>query len=245
MIATATAPGSDQHEHAGGVRAALRLDVGIERDRHHERDEREDDDQRPVRARPFRRHAVARQIAGHEVEQPGERRRAGEPQHRDRADVVHGAERGAEVLVREVGERASRRRTARHAAPSPGISTVVTTLLTISSTLMISAAREAASSCCGYARVGRSSVSSGSPLTSGITATPVSNPDRPSASFGNTSSAAPIISIGLPCCASNAVASPCSSSGWAQISPQPDHDHHRVQHEVDGDDDRPPGRSLR
>ena len=37
-----------------------------------------------------------------------------------------------------------------------------------------------------------------SPSTSGITATPVSKPDSPSASFGKTSSATPIMPNGLP-----------------------------------------------
>ena len=54
--------------------------------------------ERPVRLRPLRRHAVARQVARHQIEQPGHRRRAGEPQNRDRAQVVDGAERLAEML---------------------------------------------------------------------------------------------------------------------------------------------------
>ena len=45
---------------------------------------------------------------------------------------------------------------------------------------------------------GFSSVSSASPFTCGITATPVSNPDRPRASLGKTSRAMPTISQGLP-----------------------------------------------
>ena len=48
-------------------------------------------------------------------------------------------------------------------------------------------------------------MSPASPLTCGITATPVSNPDRPSASFGNTSSAMPIIASGLLCSTDNAL----------------------------------------
>ena len=40
-------------------------------------------------------------------------------------------------------------------------------------------------------------VASALPLICGITATPVSNPDRPSASFGNTSRAIPTITHGL------------------------------------------------
>ena len=45
---------------------------------------------------------------------------------------------------------------------------------------------------------GLASVSAASPWTCGITATPVSKPDRPSASFGNTSAAAATIMTGLP-----------------------------------------------
>ena len=47
---------------------------------------------------------------------------------------------------------------------------------------------------------GCSGVSVGSPWTSGMTATPVSKPDRPSASLGKSSRATPIITSGLPCC---------------------------------------------
>ncbi|MCY1236597.1 hypothetical protein D9M72_492600 [compost metagenome] len=47
---------------------------------------------------------------------------------------------------------------------------------------------------------GFASVSSGLPWIWGMTATPVSKPDRPRASLGKTSSAMPIITSGLPCC---------------------------------------------
>ncbi len=40
--------------------------------------------------------------------------------------------------------------------------------------------------------------SSGSPLTSGMTATPVSKPESPRASLGNNRSASPIMTSGLP-----------------------------------------------
>ncbi len=43
------------------------------------------------------------------------------------------------------------------------------------------------------------SVSVGSPLICGITATPVSKPDMPSASFGNSSRATPTMAKTLPC----------------------------------------------
>ena len=42
--------------------------------------------------------------------------------------------------------------------------------------------------------------SSGLPLICGMTATPVSKPERPRASFGNTSSATPTTRNGLPFC---------------------------------------------
>ena len=53
--------------------------------------------------------------------------------------------------------------------------------------------------------VGSAAVSAGSPLTSGITTTPVSNPDRPSASAGKTSSDAPITASGEECASVTAV----------------------------------------
>ena len=71
-------------------------------------------------------------------------------------------------------------------------------LLQTSITLMITAA--VVSSLCVF-RIrpsGWSSVSPGSPCTSGMTATPVSNPDRPSASFGKTSKETTTILNGLP-----------------------------------------------
>ena len=109
---TATAAGRHQHQHAGRVRAALGVDVGLEEHGDEERDRGEEQHQRPRRPGPFRRHAVARQVARHQVQQPGHRRRAGEPQDGDGAQVVDGAEDLAEMLVREVRERAARRRAA-------------------------------------------------------------------------------------------------------------------------------------
>ncbi len=91
-----------QHEHAGRVGAALRVDVGVERDRHDEADRRDHDHERTRRARPVRRHAVPRQIARHEIEQPGHRRRPGEPENRNRRQVVERAEDLAEVAMRQV-----------------------------------------------------------------------------------------------------------------------------------------------
>lgn len=51
---------------------------------------------------------------------------------------------------------------------------------------------------------GRSGVSPGLPSICGMTATPVSNPDRPRASFGKITSATPIITRGLPRSATSA-----------------------------------------
>ena len=94
-----------QHQHAGRVRAPLRLDVGVEDDRDEERDAGEQRDERPRRARPFGRHAVARQVSGHEIQQARHRRRARKPEDGDRADVVDRPEHIAEVVMGEVRER--------------------------------------------------------------------------------------------------------------------------------------------
>ncbi len=48
---------------------------------------------------------------------------------------------------------------------------------------------------------GRASVSVAAPRTCGMTATPVSKPDMPSASLGKTSSATPTIATGEECSA--------------------------------------------
>ena len=61
---------------------------------------------------------------------------------------------------------------------------------------------------------GAASVSPGSPCTSGMTATPVSNPDSPSASFGNRNRATATIITGLPCVVNSAVRQSASNSGW-------------------------------
>ena len=93
-----------------------------------------------MRLGPLGRHAVARQILRHQVQQADHRRGAGEPQDRDGADVVDRAEGLAEVLVREVRERAAVGRAALAQTASAGISIVVTMLLPTSITLIISAA---------------------------------------------------------------------------------------------------------
>ena len=63
-------------------------------------------------------------------------------------------------------------------------------------------------------------------LDQGITATPVSNPDRPSASFGKSSSAKNTISATLGCCTNTADRHFEIASGWCQSSriPQPSDD---------------------
>ena len=71
-----------------------------------------------------------------------------------------------------------------------GTSRVVTRLLASSNTLMIRRRWPGAVWCSGYGRPAAQSMSSGSPRTSGMTTTPVSKPDSPRASFGNSSAAA-------------------------------------------------------
>ena len=94
-----------EDQHAGRVRAPLGVHVRTEQDRDQEGDADEDQDERPVGLRPLGRHAVARQVSRDEIEQPDQGGRAGEPQDRDGADVVDGAEHVAQVPVGEVGER--------------------------------------------------------------------------------------------------------------------------------------------
>lgn len=53
--------------------------------------------------------------------------------------------------------------------------------------------------------IGCSGVSPGPLLMSGITATPVSKPERPSANLGKTSNAMATITSGFPCCCVSAV----------------------------------------
>src|SRR5215208_1403489 len=93
-------------QNAGGVGAALGVNIGREDHRDGEGDGGVDKDERPDRASPVGGHAVAGQVAGHDVEEPGHRRGAREPQDRDRGEVIDGAESLAQALVRHVGERA-------------------------------------------------------------------------------------------------------------------------------------------
>ena len=112
--------GHHHGEDAGGVGAGLGVDVGAEQDRDDDRDGGVDQHDGADRARPVRGHAVAGQVARHDVDQPGHRRGAGEPQDEDRADVVGGAEALAEQLVREVGQGAAVGLPARLRTPRAG-----------------------------------------------------------------------------------------------------------------------------
>lgn len=103
-----------------------------------------------------------------------------------------------EQVVSEIGQRP-----AVGLAPgwnaSAGMSRVVTSEEPMSITLMMSAAVVRSLRALRIRPVGASWVSVGSPATSGMTTTPVSNPDRPSARAGKTSSAAPMIPKGAEC----------------------------------------------
>ena len=78
-----------------------------------------------------------------------------------------------------------------------------------------------------------------------MTATPVSKPERPSASFGKSSSATASIISGLPCCGDERRrASAGSTSGCCSDLAAAPADHDDVQRQVDADDRRPRGRSL-
>ena len=64
---------------------------------------------------------------------------------------------------------------------------------------------------------GRSSVSVRSPLTCGITATPVSKPESPRASCGKTIRATATIITGLPCAVVSAAPQSGTTEGWVAI----------------------------
>ena len=63
--------GREEHQHAGGVRPSLSVDACGEHPRHEARDRSDDGDERTGRCRPFRCHAVAREVLRDEVEQSG------------------------------------------------------------------------------------------------------------------------------------------------------------------------------
>ena len=101
-----------EHEHAGGIGAALCRHVGVERPGDEQVDRREGEHEWPVSRRPFRGHAVPRQIARHHVQQTRHRRRPGEPEDEDCADVVdrakHAAKQRADrmraLAMRDIGQ---------------------------------------------------------------------------------------------------------------------------------------------
>ena len=133
----------------------------------------------------------------------------------DRAEVVERAEHLAEVLVREIGQRAAVGRAARRERLRRNEQRR-DELLPISMTLMMSAAA-AAASCVLRMRACRIAPRDRrrSPSTSGMTATPVSKPERPSASFGNSKSATTTIVSGLPCCGEQPGPPGCDTSRGA------------------------------
>ncbi len=100
---------------------------------------------------------------------------------------------------------------------SAGISRVVTNELVTRKTLISTAAAVRSRLVPRIRPVGRASVSVGSPPTCGITATPVSKPDMPSASLGKTISETPIMARGLPCCCVRAAVQSGTRCGWVAI----------------------------
>jgi hypothetical protein len=66
---------------------------------------------------------------------------------------------------------------------------------------------------------GSPGVSPGAPVICGITATPVSNPESPSASFGNTMSAIPTMTSGFPCCVVSALHQSVITTGFSTTCP--------------------------
>ena len=101
---------------------------------------------------------------------------------------------------------------------SGGISSTETVVLAMSSTLMIRAAVESSFLVFRIRPAGLSSVSSASPRTSGMTATPVSKPESPRASFGKRITAIAAIIAGLPCCSKSDARQFASTSGCRAIS---------------------------
>ncbi len=94
-------------------------------------------------------------------------------------------------------------------------------LLVMRKTLMMRAAVVSSFLAPRIRPAGFSSVSPESPSTCGMTATPVSKPDRPSASFGNTTRAMAIIMNGLPCSAVRASVQSVMTCGSLSTSHRP------------------------
>ena len=137
----------------------------------------------------------------------------------------------AEMLVREVGQRAARTPRRPRANASGGISSVVDDAA--ADQQHAHDERRRAQQLLGVADAARPDAPRcrpASPLTSGITATPVSKPERPSASFGKSSSANASIISGLPCCATSAACQRGKHSGMLrQICSSAHADHDDVQ----------------
>ena len=74
------------------------------------------------------------------------------------------------------------------------------------------------------------------PRICGMTATPVSNPDRPSASLGKTSRAKPTASSGLPCDVEIACHQLSTATGCVKDLDDRNGQHDDVQRQIDGDD---------
>ena len=97
----------DRDEDAGGVCAALGVDVCMEEEGDEGCDAHEDEHERPGCARPLRRHTKFRQVARDEVEQACHGGCAGEAEDEDGADVVRRAEDVAGVVMGEPGHGAA------------------------------------------------------------------------------------------------------------------------------------------
>ena len=108
--------------------------------------------------------------------------------------------------------------------------------LPISSTLMISAAVFSSFLAFRIRDCRISGAVSPSPRINGITATPVSKPERPSASFGNSSSANASIITGFDCCDQQIVRPVRDVFGMLPEYDQLIADHPRVQEQVHRDE---------
>ncbi len=101
------------------------------------------------------------------------------------------------------------------------MSSVVTRLDSTSAMLMMTAAVVRSLRAPAIRPSGRRSVSLGAPTICGITATPVSKPERPSASLGNTSRATPTTASQLGCCVVSRRVQAEISSGCVATSASP------------------------
>ena len=98
------------------------------------------------------------------------------------------------------------------------MSSVVTMLLPTRKKLMITAAASSSFFALRMRPSGRSGVSPGSPCSSGMTATPVSNPERPSASLGRQDERGANMAHGLPCEVKSAAFQSPNAPGWWEKS---------------------------